>query len=64
MLIFVDFENVGLVVSLVSLFSLLLFLHIIPVDTILYLPLRFMIYYHTDYDKTLPISITSYCFYN
>ena len=61
MLIFVDFEDVGLLISLRSL-SLLLFLNIAPLDFVLYSPSKFVIYYQVNYNKTLPSPVTS-CFF-
>ena len=62
MLIFVDFEDVGLLISLLSLFSLL-FLNVAPLGIITYSPSRFLIYYHVNYNRTFPIPVTSYYFF-
>lgn len=63
MLIFVGLEDVGLLISLLSLF-LLLFLNVAPLGIITYSPSRFMIYYHVSYNRAFPIPVTSYYFFD
>lgn len=63
MLIFVGLEDVGLLISLLSLF-LLLFLNVAPLGIITYSPSRFMIYYRVNYNRAFPIPVTSYYFFD